>query len=77
MQYARGYVGDIGGEYNGVKSGQNLKEDRSPEALLEEAVALAKSSDYVIFVGGLNKADFQDSEGNDRKATDCHTIRIK
>ncbi len=32
-----------------------------------EAVELAKKSDYVIFVGGLNKADFQDSEGNDRK----------
>ena len=61
-------MGDISGEYNGVKSGQNLKEERSPEALLNEAVALAKSSDYVIFVGGLNKADFQDREGNDRKS---------
>jgi beta-glucosidase len=35
---------------------------------LNEAVELAKKSDYVIFVGGLNKADFQDSEGNDRKS---------
>jgi beta-glucosidase len=26
VQYARGYVGDIGGEYNGVKSGQDLKD---------------------------------------------------
>ena len=28
---------------------------------------MAKTSDYVIFVGGLNKSDFQDSEGADRK----------
>ncbi|UZT99327.1 glycoside hydrolase family 3 C-terminal domain-containing protein [Chryseobacterium fluminis] len=68
VQYARGYVGDIGGEYNGVKSGQDLKDTRSPQELLNEAVELAKKSDYVIFVGGLNKADFQDSEGNDRKS---------
>ena len=33
----------------------------------KEAVELAKNSDFVIFVGGLNKSDFQDSEGNDRK----------
>ena len=68
VQFARGYVGDPTGEYNGVKSGQDLKDDRSPEQLLNEAVALAKKSDFVIFVGGLNKSDFQDSEGNDRKS---------
>ncbi|MDE5437171.1 glycoside hydrolase family 3 C-terminal domain-containing protein [Elizabethkingia meningoseptica] len=68
VQYARGYVGDVGGEYNGVKSGQNLKDDRSAAELLNEAVALAKNSDAVIFVGGLNKSDYQDSEGHDRKS---------
>ena len=68
VKYARGYVGDPTGEYNGVKSGQDLKDDRSPQALIDEAVQLAKNSDVVIFVGGLNKADFQDSEGNDRKS---------
>ncbi|WP_241773528.1 glycoside hydrolase family 3 C-terminal domain-containing protein [Chryseobacterium sp. Leaf394] len=68
VQYARGYVGDVGGEYNGVKSGQDLKDSRSADEILKEAVELAKNSDYVIFVGGLNKADFQDSEGNDRKS---------
>lgn len=67
VQFARGYVGDVGGEYNGVKSGQNLKEDRPASELLNEAVALAKKSDVVIFVGGLNKSDYQDSEGHDRK----------
>ncbi|MCT4178449.1 glycoside hydrolase family 3 C-terminal domain-containing protein [Elizabethkingia anophelis] len=67
VQFARGYVGDVGGEYNGVKSGQNLKDDRPASVLLNEAVALAKKSDVVIFVGGLNKSDYQDSEGHDRK----------
>lgn len=60
-------MGDVGGEYNGVKSGQNLKDDRPASELLNEAVALAKKSDVVIFVGGLNKSDYQDSEGHDRK----------
>ncbi|MCT4236410.1 glycoside hydrolase family 3 C-terminal domain-containing protein [Elizabethkingia anophelis] len=67
VQFARGYVGDVSGEYNGVKSGQNLKDDRPASELLNEAVALAKKSDVVIFVGGLNKSDYQDSEGHDRK----------
>jgi len=68
VKYARGYVGDVGGEYNGVKSGQDLNDNRTPEQLINEAVELAKNSDFVIFVGGLNKSDFQDSEGNDRKS---------
>jgi beta-glucosidase len=36
-------VGDIGGEYNGVKSGQDLKDNRSEAELLNEAVELAKN----------------------------------
>ena len=68
VTYARGYVGDPGGEYNGVKSGQDLKDDRSSEVILNEAVELAKKSDFVIFVGGLNKADHQDAEGVDRES---------
>ena len=65
--YARGYVGDPTGEYNGVKSGQDLKDDRSPEELIAEAVEVAKEADYVIFVGGLNKSAHQDCEDADRK----------
>lgn len=64
--YARGYIGDPTGEYNGVKSGQDISERRSEEELLYEAVELARSADYVVFVGGLNKSVNQDSEGNDR-----------
>lgn len=70
VQYARGYVGDVTGDYNGVKTGQDLKDSRSEAELINEAVELAKKSDFVIFVGGLNKSDFQDSEGNDRKNMD-------
>ncbi len=64
--YARGYVGDVSGEYNGVTSGQNLKDSRSADELIAEAVELAKDADYVIFIGGLNKSNNQDCEDTDR-----------
>ncbi|MCQ2136381.1 MAG: glycoside hydrolase family 3 C-terminal domain-containing protein [Bacteroidales bacterium] len=66
--WARGYVGDVTGSYNGVTTGQDLSEERSAEELIAEAVALAGESDAVIFVGGLNKAKHQDCEGRDRKS---------
>ena len=66
--YARGYVGDASTDYNGVNSGQNLAEKRSAQELKDEALKIAKEADIVIFVGGLNKSDFQDSEGHDRKS---------
>jgi len=64
--YARGYVGDATGSYNGVVTGQDLSEKRSADELLAEACTLAKTADYVIFIGGLNKSENQDSEGADR-----------
>lgn len=64
--YARGYVGDVTGEYNGVISGQSLNDSRSADELLKEAVDMAKDADYVIFIGGLNKSDHQDAEDFDR-----------
>ena len=65
--YARGYVGDPSGEYNGVKSGQDLEDNRSSEELIAEAVAVAKDADYVILIGGLNKSAHEDCEDADRK----------
>ncbi len=65
--WVRGYVGDASGEYNGVVTGQNLKDNRSPEELIAEAVKVASESDYVIFIGGLNKSAGQDCEDSDRK----------
>ena len=64
--YERGYVGDTGGEYNGVTTGQDLSESRSPEQLVADAVSAAKGADYVIFIGGLNKSEHQDCENTDR-----------
>jgi beta-glucosidase len=66
VKYVRGYVGDIGGEYNGVTTGQSLQDDRTPQQLTAEAVEAAKTADYVIFVGGMNKAHNQDCEDGDR-----------
>ncbi len=68
VDYARGYVGDVTGNYNGVTTGQNLKDSRSAEDLISEAVSKAKEVDYVVMFGGLNKSDFQDCEGHDRKS---------
>ena len=67
VEYERGYVGDTSGNYNGVTTGQNLKDSRSCQQLIADAVAKARKADYVIIVGGLNKSDYQDCEGHDRK----------
>ena len=67
IDYARGYVGDTVQSYNGVTVGRSIAENRSAEELLKEAVEKAKGVDYVIVFGGLNKSNFQDCEGHDRK----------
>ena len=64
--WERGYVGDVGRSYNNVDTGQDLTDNRTPNQLIAAAVNAAKDADYVIFVGGLNKSDYQDSEGADR-----------
>lgn len=64
--YARGYVGDVTGEYNGVVAAQDLNDNRSEKELIAEAVALAKECDWVVMFGGLNKASHQDCEDSDR-----------
>jgi beta-glucosidase len=67
VDYARGYVGDTVQSYDGVTVGRSLRDDRPASELLAEAVAKAKAADVVIFVGGLNKSDHQDSESHDRQ----------
>lgn len=64
--YERGYVGDIGGNYNGVSTGQDLSESRSDEKLVEDALLASADADYVIAFVGLNKSNNQDCEGEDR-----------
>jgi beta-glucosidase len=68
VDYERGYVGDVTGAYNGVTTGQDLSEKRSADELINDAVKKAKDADYVVFFGGLNKSDYQDCEGHDRKS---------
>ena len=70
IDYARGYVGDTIQSYDGVTVGRSLYESRSQAALTAEAVAKAKEADVVIFFGGLNKSNYQDSEGHDRRSYD-------
>ena len=67
IDYARGYVGDTVQSYNGVTVGRSIAENRSAEELLQEAVEKAKGADCVIVFGGLNKSNYQDCEGHDRK----------
>lgn len=66
VDFERGYLGDVSGAYNGVVTGQDLSESRSAEKLIADACAKAKDADAVIFIGGLNKASFQDCEDSDR-----------
>ena len=67
VEYARGYVGDTVQSYNGVTVGRSLYESRTESRLTQEAVDKARVADVVIFIGGLNKSDYQDCEGHDRK----------
>ena len=64
--FARGYVGAPKEDFDGVGA-QDLSDNRSEADLIAEACRVAKSADYVIYFGGLNKSEYQDSEGTDRK----------
>lgn len=66
VEYERGYVGEVLNSYNGVSTGQDLSDSRTPEQLVNDAVAAAADADYVIVFGGLNKSKHQDAESADR-----------
>jgi beta-glucosidase len=66
--YARGYVGDPTSKYNGVVLKRDLNDSRLAEELIAEATDMARIVDVVIFIGGLNKSNYQDAEDYDRKA---------
>ena len=66
VKYERGYVGEVLNSYNGVSTGQDLSDSRTPEQLVNDAVAAAADADYVIVFGGLNKSKHQDAESPDR-----------
>ncbi|SQA77733.1 Thermostable beta-glucosidase B [Capnocytophaga ochracea] len=64
--YARGYASDDYKDQDGLAA-NDITDKRPAQELLAEAVKTAKQADIVIFIGGLNKHDGQDCEGNDRK----------
>lgn len=65
--YARGYVGDPVVKQDGLCM-QDITDKHSEKDLHAEAIAAAKGADYVIFIGGLNKASHQDCEDSDRES---------
>jgi beta-glucosidase len=67
--YERGYKGEASLKQDGLAT-NDISDSRSGETLIADACRAAQSADYVIFVGGLNKHDNQDSEGDDRKSMD-------
>jgi beta-glucosidase len=62
IKYAMGYASGA------VSYDRVLKSKLNKDSLRASAVKLAKESDIVIFVGGLNKNTQQDSEGDDRRS---------
>jgi len=62
--YSKGY--SSGESEYGKESASKLNAD----TLVSAAIEAAKNADVVLFVGGLNKNHFQDSEGGDRKSMD-------
>ena len=62
--YSKGY--SSGESEYGKESLSKLNAD----TLVSAAIEAAKNADVVLFVGGLNKNHFQDSEGGDRKSMD-------
>lgn len=66
--YARGYVGDASKAQDGLGVGQDIRDNRSPDELIAEACRIATEADAVVYIGGLNKNDGQDCEGNDRSS---------
>ena len=66
LLYARGYVSDDYKDQDGL-SAADITDKRSAQELLAEALKIAGQADVVIFIGGLNKHNGQDCEGNDRK----------
>ena len=70
VDYARGYVGDTVQSFDGVTVGRSLYDIRPASELIAEAVSKAREADCVVMFGGLNKSDYQDCEGHDRKDMD-------
>ncbi|HET7733946.1 MAG TPA: glycoside hydrolase family 3 C-terminal domain-containing protein, partial [Paludibacter sp.] len=70
-KYGKNYVKYSLGYASGkTEYDKEVPSELNADSLVNAAVELAKNSDVVFFVGGLNKNHFQDSEGADRKSMD-------
>ncbi len=65
VKYVTGYASPAVAEQD-VKGAKAAAKTFDPVSLRAEAVAAAREADVVLFIGGLNKNDGQDCEGNDR-----------
>ncbi len=66
VTYVEGYASPAVAEQD-VKGAKAQVREINLDTMREEAVKAAKEADVVIFIGGLNKNEGQDSEGADRK----------
>ena len=69
VRYERAYQGSPKGGYDAYGE-YDLTDPRSEKELLQDAIDACGDADYVIFVGGLNKDTYQDSESADRLSYD-------
>lgn len=60
VEYASGYAS------GNPTYGRELKPSQNTGKLFDEAIELAKKSDLILYIGGLNKNHLQDCEGGDR-----------
>ncbi|MFL1685132.1 glycoside hydrolase family 3 C-terminal domain-containing protein [Coprobacter secundus] len=66
--YVKGYVSPLTEKRDPKPEIPVGYKEPNPEILLQEAINAAKDADIVLYFGGLNKNENQDSEGNDRKS---------
>lgn len=66
--YVKGYVSPLTEKCDPKPEIPAGYKEPNPEMLMQEAINTAKDADIVLYFGGLNKNENQDSEGNDRKS---------
>ena len=66
--YVKGYVSPLTEKRDPKPEIPVGYKEPNPEILLQEAINAAKDADIVLYFGGLNKNENQDSEVNDRKS---------
>ncbi|KAA6325029.1 Beta-glucosidase, partial [termite gut metagenome] len=66
ITYLPGYASPVTKEQDVKNAKTHVQKEIDASALRAEAVIAAKDADVVLFIGGLNKNERQDCEGNDR-----------